>query len=74
MTGTQNRRWSWYAQTLDAVLAIVGISIIIAMVVRWSFPVNGILLALACVGAIGSGQMIDALVGRWAKKQNGRDE
>lgn len=63
----RNRRWTWYGQTLDAVLAIAGLSIIAAMVIRWSFPLSGILLAMACVGSISANQLIDALIGRWQR-------
>lgn len=71
MTARTTRRWSWYGQTLDIVLAAAGLTIIGAMVVRWSFPVGGILLALSCVGSISASQVIDVLVGRWTKQSNG---
>lgn len=64
----RNPRWPWYGQTLDAVLAIAGISIIVAMIIRWSFPLSGILLAMACVGSISANQFIDVLLGRLGHK------
>ncbi len=66
----RERRWVWYAQTLDAVLAVAGLATIGAMVYRWSFPIGAILLAAFCVGGISAGQLIDVLVGRWTRRDD----
>lgn len=70
MTAKQ-KRWSWYGQTLDAVLAVTGLVVVGAMVYRWSFPINGLLLAFACFGGLSASQVIDALVGRYSRPRNG---
>jgi hypothetical protein len=62
-TRDRYKRWPWYGQTLDAVLALAGLSIIVAMIIRWSFPLQGILLALSCVGLVSGNRIIDSLLG-----------
>lgn len=66
-----DRRWSWYAQVRDALVALVGIGIIGLMAVRNSYPVGGVITALVCVGALSASAALRALVGRW---ENGRPE
>lgn len=63
----QQKRWPWYQQAVDAVLAAVGIIVIAFMVKRNSYPINGILLALSCVNTILASHVIDALAGRWTR-------
>jgi uncharacterized membrane protein YjjB (DUF3815 family) len=64
----KQRRWPWYQQILDAILATVGIAVIGTMVYRNSYPINGILLALSCVNSILAGHVIDGLAGKWTKQ------
>lgn len=66
MTGRSQRRWTWWTQTVDVALAIAGLTVIGAMVVRWSFPWPGIVLAMACVGGLTSNQLASVLIARWA--------
>jgi hypothetical protein len=61
----------WYAQTLDAVLAVAGLVTIGFMLHRWEFPWGAILLAAFCVGGLSAGQLIDAVTGRWSKREDG---
>ena len=65
MTRTAQRRWVWWTQAVDLALAIAGLSVIVAMVVRWSFPWPGIVLAMACVGGLTSNQLATVLIARW---------
>lgn len=67
MTSTQ-RRWVWWTQALDVALAVAGLSVIGAMVVKWSFPWAGIVLAMSCVGGLTSNQLVSVIIARWAAK------
>lgn len=66
MTRQQQRRWVWWNQTVDLALAIAGLTVIGAMVVRWSFPWPGIVLAMACVGGLTSNQLVSVIIAKWA--------
>lgn len=65
MTETQNRRWSWYQQTVDAATAMLGIGIAIAMTWRDSFPLVGVMLVLVCLGRLSARAMIGYLAKQW---------
>ena len=70
-----DRRWSWYAQVRDAVVALVGVGILGLMAFRNSYPIGGIVTALVCVGALSASAALKALVGRWeANRYDDRDE
>lgn len=60
-----DRRWSWYAQVRDAVVALVGVGTLALMAFRNSYPVGGVITALVCVGALSASAALRALVGRW---------
>jgi hypothetical protein len=68
----RDRRWTWYSQILDSALALAGLATIALMLIRWSFPFGALLLVAFCTGGITAGQLIDVLVGRWARKSNGQ--
>jgi len=50
---------------LDFALAIAGLTVIGAMVIQWSFPWPGIVLAMSCVGGLTSNQLVSVLISRW---------
>lgn len=60
-----DRRWTWYAQVRDAVVALVGIATLALMAFRNSYPIVGVLTALVCVGALSASTALRALAGRW---------
>lgn len=68
---SRDRRWAWYSQVVDAALAAAGITTVGVMVYRWSFPFGAILLVAFCTGGLTAGQLIDALVGRWTRREDG---
>lgn len=65
MTKQEQRRWVWWNQVVDLALAIAGLTVIGAMVVQWSFPWPGIVLAMSCVGGLTSNQLVSVLIARW---------
>lgn len=65
MTRQAQRRWVWWNQAVDLALAVAGLTVIGAMVFRWSFPWAGIVLALSCVGGLTSNQLTSVLISRW---------
>lgn len=69
-----DRRWSWYAQVRDAVVALVGVGTLALMAVRNSYPVGGVITALVCVGALSASAALRALVGRWESARDDRDD
>lgn len=66
MTRQEQRRWIWWSQAVDLALAVAGLTVIGAMVLKWSFPWPGIVLAMACVGGLTSNQLASVLISRWA--------
>ena len=60
-----DRRWTWYAQVRDAVVALVGVGTLSLMAFRNSYPIGGVLTALVCVGALSASAALRALAGRW---------
>ena len=62
---TRQRRWSWFQQSLDAAVAILGIAIAVTMLIRDSWPAVGVMFALVCLGKVGSTAVIRALMDRW---------
>lgn len=64
-----DRRWTWYAQVRDAVVALTGVGTLSLMAFRNSYPIGGVITALVCVGALSASAALRALVGRW---ENGR--
>lgn len=66
----RDRRWAWYSQAVDLALAVAGLATIGGMIYRWSFPFGAILLVAFCTGGLTAGQLIDALVGRWTRKDD----
>jgi hypothetical protein len=66
---SRERRWSWWSQALDVALAFAGIATLGVMLYRWSFPFGAIMLFAFCTGGLTAGQLIDALVGRWTRKE-----
>lgn len=67
MTG--QRRWSWFDQTRDALLTIVGIVVILVMLWRNSWPPLGVATAGVCVGALTASGLLRLLVGKWENKE-----
>lgn len=65
MTRQAQKRWVWWNQTVDAALAIAGLTVIGVMIFRWSFPVQGIVLAMACVGGLSTNQLVTVVAERW---------
>lgn len=65
MTKQEQRRWPWWNQTVDLALALAGLTVIGAMVVKWSFPWPGIVLAMSCVGGLTSNQIASILISRY---------
>lgn len=65
-----DRRWTWYAQVRDAVVALVGIGTLALMAFRNSYPIGGVLTALVCVGALSASAALRALVGRWESSRD----
>jgi hypothetical protein len=65
MNEATQRRWSWYQQAVDAVVAILGIGIAISMTARNSFPPWGILLVISCVGKLTATQLLKVLMAKW---------
>lgn len=63
-----DRRWAWYQQALDAVVAALGIGIAITMTFRNSYPFLGVVLVAACVGKLTASQLLRVLLGRWENK------
>lgn len=61
-----DRRWAWYQQVLDAIVAVLGIGLAITMAARDSWPLYGVLMVIFCLGKIGTGQLLRSLgeVGR----------
>ena len=66
---TRERRWAWYSQIRDAVVASVGVGILVSMIVRESWPPLGVITALVCVGALSASSVLRYLVGRWEDKK-----
>jgi hypothetical protein len=50
---------------VDLALAVAGLTVIGAMVVKWSFPWPGIVLAMSCVGGLTSNQIASILISRY---------
>ena len=66
---SSERRWTWYAQVRDAVVALVGVGTLSLMAFRNSYPIGGVLTALVCVGALSASAALRALAGRWEESR-----
>ena len=69
--GDHERRWSWFGQATDAALLLAGLALITSMLIRNTFPLNGILLVAFCAGGLTSGQLA-ALFRDWRTNGNGK--
>lgn len=67
MTRVQQRRWPWYQQLVDLVVALLGVSIVVTNLVRDSWPVMAVAVALVCLGKISATAALNYLLGRWEK-------
>ena len=65
----RERRWAWYSQIRDAVVAVVGVGILVSMIVREAWPPLGVITALVCVGALSASSVLRYLIGRWDDKR-----
>lgn len=65
MTEETDRRWPWYQQTVDAIVAALGIGIAVTMLVRDSWPALGVVFAFVCLGRLTSSAALRYLLGRW---------
>lgn len=63
-----DRRWPWYQQVLDLVVASLGVGLAIRMGYRESYPLTGVVLVLACIGKLTASQLLRLLMGRWEEK------
>lgn len=65
MNRTQQRRWPWFQQWVDAAASLLGIGIAVTMLIRDSWPPLGVMFALVCLGKVGSSALVKALLNRW---------
>jgi hypothetical protein len=56
---------------VDAALALAAIGVIVSMVARDRYPLNGIMLVALCAGGLTSSQLAD-LIGRLGNGRNGK--
>jgi hypothetical protein len=61
----EERRWPWYQQVVDATVALLGIGITVTMLVRDSWPVLGVVVAMICLGKVSATAALNYLTGRW---------
>jgi hypothetical protein len=61
---TADRRWPWFAQVREAVVASLGVGILATMTVRDSWPPIGVIAALVCVGQVSAAAFTRYLLGR----------
>lgn len=62
---SDERRWPWFQQVVDALSAALGISIAVLMAARNSWPLPGVLFVLACLGRVSSRALLSALLKKW---------
>lgn len=59
------KRWSWWGQVRDVVVATIGIAIVATSLARDTYDPIAMLFAAVCLGIVSSGVLSRYLIGRW---------